>query len=93
MSYSQDVEDVRRYSVDWRDEIPTGESIVTSEWVATSSNVLATPVKSGETNDDTSTSTLLSCSTLGAVVQLQNTVTLTNGETINQSFFILIKDN
>ena len=84
--YVQDPLEVVEYSINWNDSVPEGATIATSTWVSTPMTT------SGLSIDGLFTIVKLTGGTAKACHKIENTITLSDGETYIDSIFIYIED-
>lgn len=84
--YVQDPGEITEYQINWSNGVPDGATISTSTWVTT-------PMTASGTNiDGLFTVIKLTGGTVGAVHQIENTITLSDGEKYKDSIFLYIED-
>lgn len=82
----QDPGETVEYQINWENGVPEGATISTSTWV------VAPMTASGPNIDGYFTVVKLTGGTSGSVHQIENTITLSDGETYKDSIFIYIED-
>lgn len=84
--YVQDPGETVEYQINWTNGIPDGATILASSWSSTPMTA------SGLNIDGYFTVVKLTGGTSGAIHQIENTITLSNGEAYKDSIFIYIED-
>ncbi len=84
--YVHDPGETVEYQINWENGVPTGATIVSSTWISTPMTA------SGLNIDGLYTVVKLTGGTSGAVHQIENTITLSDGETYKDSIFLYIED-
>jgi hypothetical protein len=87
ITYKKDPDAVERFTIDWSDRLGAA-TISTSAW---SQLPLAELTVNNDSEDDTTTSVFIAGGTVDDVHVITNRITTSVGETLDQSFRLVIK--
>jgi hypothetical protein len=91
---AKDPDSLERFSVDWSDALATGDTVSTSTWALVGDGgglVIGVAPPNDPTKDDTSTSVWLSAGDLGRTGQVVNSIVTANGEELDKTLTVRIR--